>query len=257
MAPKKGPGRSHRKGISIIELFRMFPDEHAAQTWFEAQRWPDGVRRCPDCNSDRTSVSSHATMPYRCKSCRTFFSVRKGTVMEGSNLGYREWAIAIYMATTNLKGVSSMKLHRDLGITPKATWHLMQRIRKGFTLNTGVKFSGLVEVDETYIGSLEQNKHGNKKLNVGRGTVGKKAVVGLKDRATKQVHAEVVNDATKETLQGVVDNHADPSAKKLRDENTAAYTGLPNRESVTHSLSRWVNGQVHTNGMESFWALLK
>ena len=105
MARKKGPGRAHRKGISVIELFKMFPDEHAAQTWFEAQRWLDGVRRCPACDSEHTSVSSHKTMPYRCKSCRSFFSVRKGTVMEGSNFGYREWVIAIYMATTSLKGV--------------------------------------------------------------------------------------------------------------------------------------------------------
>ena len=256
MTLKKGPGRSHRKGISIIELFRMFADEHAAQTWFEAQRWPDGVRQCPDCDSDHTSVSSHKTMPYRCKSCRAFFSVRKGTVMEGSNLGYREWAIAIYMATTSLKGVSSMKLHRELGITQKTAWHLMQRIRKGFTLDTGVKLPCPVEVDETYIGGLEENKHGNKKLRAGRGTMVKKAVVGPKDKATKQVRAEVVNDTIKEILQGFVDDHANPSVKKFTDENTA-YSGLPSRESVAHSLSLRESSQAHANGMESFWALLK
>ena len=256
MGHKKGPGRAHRKGISIIELFRMFPDESAAEQWFEAQRWTDGVRHCPTCGSDRTSVSSHKTMPYRCKDCKSFFSVRKGSVMEGSNLGYREWAIAIYMATTSLKGVSSMKLHRELGITQKAAWHLMQRIRKGFMVNTGVKLPGPVEVDETYIGGLEGNKHEDKKLNAGRGTVGKKAVVGIKDRHTKQVRAEVVEDTTKETLQGFIGQHAEPETKKFTDENTA-YTGLENHESVKHSLSEWVNGQAHTNGMESFWSMLK
>ncbi len=232
---KKGPGRAHHKGISVIELFKMFPDEHAAKTWFEAQRWLDGVRRCPACDSEHTSVSSHKTMPYRCKSCRSFFSVRKSTVMEGSNLGYREWVIAIYMATTSLKGVSSMKLHRDLGITQKAAWHLMQRIRKGFTLNTGVQLPCPVEVDKTYIGGLEKNKHKHKKINAGRDTVGKKAVVGIKDRGTKQVRAEVVDNTTKETLQGFIDTHTDPDTKKFTDENTS-YAGLPNRESVKHSV---------------------
>lgn len=256
MGHKKGPGQAHRKGISIVELFEMFPNEHAAEKWFEAQRWPDGVRYCPDCGSDRTSVSSHAKMPYRCKDCRSFFSVRKGSVMQGSNLGYREWAIAIYMATTSLKGVSSMKLHRELGITQKAAWHLMQRIRKGFMQNTDVKLPGPVEVDETYIGGLEENKHEAKKLRAGRGAVGKKAVVGVKDRATKNVRAEVVEDTTKETLQDFVGQHADPETKKFTDENTA-YAGLENHESVKHSVGDWVNGQAHTNGIESFWAMLK
>lgn len=251
-----GPGRAHRKGISIIELFEMFPSDQAAEEWFEAQRWPDGVRCCPDCGSNQTSASSHPRMPYRCNSCKTFFSVRKGTVMQGSKLGYREWAIAIYMATTSLKGVSSMKLHRELGITQKAAWHMMQRIRKGFMQNTGVKLPGPVEVDETYIGGLEGNKHESKKLRAGRGTVGKKAVVGIKDRETKSVRAEVVEDTTKATLQGFIGQHADTETKKFTDENTA-YNGLENRESVAHSLSEWVNGQAHVNGMESFWAMLK
>ena len=133
---------------------------------------------------------------------------------------------------------------------------MMQRIRKGFMENTGVKLPGPVEVDETYIGGLEGNKHESKKLRAGRGTVGKKAVVGVKDRDTKHVRAKVVEDTTKATLQGFVGQHTEPETKKFTDENTA-YTGLPNRESVAHSLSEWVNGQAHINGMESFWAMLK
>lgn len=129
----------------------MFPDDPAAMKWFESQRWPE-ERRCPRCDSNQTSIAkSHPTMPYRCRKCRQFFSVRTGTVLEYSRIGYREWAIAIYMATTSLKGVSSMKLYRNLGITPKAAWHLMQRICKGFEGNTGVDLKIPTEADKTYV----------------------------------------------------------------------------------------------------------
>ena len=224
---KKGPGRAHRKGISLVELFKMFPDEPMAMQWFEDQRWPRG-RRCSRCDSDQTSNSSHKTMPYRCRKCRKFFSVRVGTVLEGSNLGYREWAIAIYMVTTSLKGVFSMKLHRDLGITQKSAWHLMQRIRKGFEDNTDLELNGPVEVDEAFVGGIEANKPEHKKLRAGRGTVGKKAVVGLKDRQTKEIRAQVVPDTTSLTLQGFVNGNVKADAVKYTDENRA-YSGMPNR----------------------------
>ena len=117
--PAKGPGKWQRKGISIIELFQQFPDDKTAEQWFEKQRWPDGVRRCPDCDSIHTGTTTHKTMPYRCKECRQFFSVRKGTVLEGSRIGMQKWVIAMYMMSTSLKGTSSMKLHRELGVYAK------------------------------------------------------------------------------------------------------------------------------------------
>ena len=135
MKKAKAPGRSDRKGLTITELFDIFPTDEAAEKWFEEQRWPNGIH-CPDCESKRYSRVNHKTMPYRCKDCRKYFSVRKGTAMHSSNIRIREWAIVLYMATTNLKGISSMKVHRELGITQKSAWYMMQRIREGFDLGS-------------------------------------------------------------------------------------------------------------------------
>ena len=149
-----------------------------------------------------------------------------------------------------------MKLHRDIGVTQKTAWFMQQRIREAFAQMGPTVFPGPGEVDETYFGGLERNKHESKKLRAGRGPVGKVAVVGMKDRATKQVAARVVASTDQATLQGFVKRHVADGAKVYTDEHRA-YDGMPNREAVKHSVGEYVNGLAHTNGVESFWSMLK
>ena len=151
---QKAPGKAFREGISLPELFRMFPDDDTAQAWFEEQRW-QGETYCPHCGSFNVNRNNHRSMPWRCaeRECRKRFSVRVGTCLQGSHLGYQTWAIAIYLLVTSLKGVPSMKLHRDLKITQKTAWFLAHRIRQCFEEQGGNGFGGPVEVDESYFGS--------------------------------------------------------------------------------------------------------
>ena len=259
MTIKKAPGKSTRKGISMIQAMRMFPDDAAAEAWFIRVRWPHGLQ-CPQCGAGSNRVQSgaqHKTMPFRCRDCRKRFSVRIGTVMQDSNLGYQVWAMAIYLFMTSLKSVSSMKLHRDLHIAQNSAWHLSHRIRAAL-FQEGTLFAGPVEVDETYIGGKRKNMPNSvRKELTGRGPVGKTAVVGAKDRATNQVAAKAVPSTNKQTLQGFVKDHADLQATVYTDD-AGAYETLPfEHESVQHSVSEYVRGQAHTNGIESFWSMLK
>lgn len=174
--------------------------------------------------------------------------------MHNSPLGYRVWAIAIYLMTTNIKGVSSMRLHRELGITQKSAWHLAHRIRENIV--DSEKMRGPVEVDECYMGGKESNKHNSRKLKAGRGAVGKTPVVGAKDRASKRVSATALPFIDKDLALEFVRYVAKKRAIVYTDESKV-YDDLDNHETVRHSVGEYVNGQVHTNGIESFWAMLK
>ena len=255
-----GPGKSFREGLTLIEIFRMFPNDDAAAKWFAEARWPDGAW-CPHCGSTNVqSGAKHASQPYRCRDCRKRFSVKTGTAMHDSKLGLQVWAIATYLMTTGLKGTASMKLHRDLGVTQKTAWHLAHRLRETWQdeNDNGPGFAGPVEADETYMGGKLGNmtSEGRKKARQ-KPDLGKTIVVGMKDRASGAVSAKAVEYADKPTLQGFIADHAAPDAKVFTDDGRA-YQGMDfDHETVNHSVAEYVRGQAHTNGIESFWSMLK
>ena len=235
------------------------PDK--AREWFEARIWPQSPY-CPRCGSFNVQCGiKHKTMTHRCRECegKPRFSLKTGTVMESSKLGYQTWAIALYLVMTGLKGVSSMKLHRDLEITQKSAWHLAHRLRKALEAGDAPLFLGPAEGDETYVGGKRKNMpKAKRKTLMGRGAVGKAAVAGVKDRETNRVAARRMEATDASALQGFVRDTVAPGATLYTDE-AAAYRGMPeyDHEAVNHSAGEYVRDMAHTNGMESFWAMLK
>ena len=255
----KAPGKSYRQGLALLEIADKFGNEEDARKWIESKRWKNGPH-CPHCGSYNVqSDINHKTMTHRCRDCpkRPMFTVKVGTVMEGSKLKFRVWAIGLYLYTTNIKGISSMRLHRELGIGQKAAWHLLHRIRKAAEKNTPI-FGGEVEVDETFIGGKRKNMPNSKRKEMtGRGAVGKAVVAGMKNRDTNKITAQVVQKTDAKTLQGFVEDNTEEETMVYTDD-AKAYVGLDRpHETVCHSVGEYVKAQAHTNGIESFWALMK
>ena len=248
-----------RTGMALSEFFRRFPDDRAAEAWFESRRWPDGPT-CPHCDSDRVSqVASRRPMPYRCRACRRHFSVKSHSLMHDSKLGEQTWLLAIFLIVANPKGRSSVQLAADLGVCQKTAWHLGHRIRAALAEGEMPGFDGPVEADETYIGGKARNMHASRRAQIGnqsgRSTAHKTAVAGVKDRPSGKVTARPVPDASARSLTGIVADAARQGALVFTDE-WRSYLPLTSmgysHQQVAHGAREYVRGDAHTNGIENY-----
>ena len=244
---------TERDDLSLLDFFRQFPDDTTAEAWFISRRWPNGIC-CPHCESAIIELKAkHPTMPYRCTDCKKYFSVKVGSIMHGSKLGYQKWALALYLLTTSKKGISAADLGRKLGTSRKAAWHMAHRIRETFDTDT-IQFNGTVEADETYVGGIDRNRHHDKK----RGYNSKTPVLGIKERESGRVQLAAVSNVTSGIVQSWLGHRVSRGAT-LYTDGSPVYKGMDvsRHNSVNHAIGQYVRGDVHTNGVEGFWATIK
>jgi transposase-like protein len=240
---------------SILELMQKLPDEKTCREYFAKIRWGDKVI-CPHCQNDKCYTL--ANNRYKCSACRRSFTVKVGTIFENSKLSLQKWFSALYLLSCSSKGLSSITLAKQIGVRQATAWFMLHRIREAI-INAPETLTGQVEIDETFIGGKERNKHRDKKIKEARGGNGKAIVFGMLER-DYMVQTFVVKDRTEKTLIPLIEKHIDDSAVIFSDE-FSTYTNLidhfKDHKVVCHSNHNYKNGIAHTNTIEGFWGLCK
>ena len=256
-----------KEPTNLLEAIQYFSDSENCRQFMIFVRWPDGVVKCPRCGSDKVSYLEKAKL-YFCpaKHAKQKFSLKVGTIFEESPIGLEKWLPAFWLLSNCKNGISSYELARAIGVTQKSAWFMLHRIREAMrdTRTHKFGFGGPVESDEVYIGPNPAKMHKDRKAKLQArdglkgGYVAKTAVHGILDRELRQVRAQVLPNVKRETLQNEILKNVTPFAKVYTDE-AVQYDGLEKKfvhKVVNHS-QEYVNGQVHTQGIENFWSLLK
>jgi transposase-like protein len=242
---------TQKSEMNIVKLVEQFSAPEKARRHLEECRWPDGVK-CPRCGSGIVSKISTREV-FHCNGCQYHFSVTTGTIFHDSHLPLWKWFIAIYLITESKKGMSACQIQRTIDVSYRTAWYLCHRIRVAMKDASGEFLRGIVEVDETYIGGKVRGK--------GRGYRGNKSIaIGAVQRGGK-LRLQVLKWADKETLHAFIHKHTAPDTEAIYTDQLPAYIGIADEdtrhESVNHAKEEWVRGDVHTNGIESVWSLLK
>src|SRR5882724_1953418 len=243
--------------ISTFQLFQMFPDAESARLYLESRLWPDGAV-CPACKASER-VTTRKGGYYRCNACQIDFTIRTGTIFERSHVPLHKWLYAMYLLVTARKGISSLQLAKEIGITQKSAWFVLHRIREACGGPKLTKLKGIVELDECFIGGKERNKHEHKKLKAGRGAVGKTAVLGMRERDGRTILAPM-NERTMQAVTAQIHDNIELGTQLYTDDGIV-FSDLDGlffkHESVNHSAGEYSRGVATTNSIESVWAVLK